>query len=118
MADIPTKEELMALPPEYLAEDLGHRLTATSIAFIVLVTVVYGLFVASRVFFVKRNGWEIWTLYPLGYLASLGMGIICTREYACFGLISISLLIFSFFFSLTSLRQNWRLRPTCGLLVY
>lgn len=82
MSGMPTREELMALSPEYLAENHGYRLTNTSIAFIVLTTVIYGLFIISRMFFVRRNGWEIWSLYPLGYLSSLALAIKCIREYA------------------------------------
>lgn len=63
--------------PEYLAEDIGYKLLNTTYAFIVLITVVYGLFVVSRLFFTEQNGWEIWTIYPISYLFSLTLCITC-----------------------------------------
>ncbi|KAI1733377.1 hypothetical protein F4680DRAFT_441909 [Xylaria scruposa] len=70
----PTPQELASLSPEYLAEDNNSRaLLATSIAFIVVSTVIYTLFVISRVFYANRNGWETWTLYPLSYICNMGL---------------------------------------------
>ncbi|KKY32331.1 putative integral membrane protein [Diaporthe ampelina] len=63
--------------PEYLAEDIGYKLLSTTYAFIVLITVVYGLFVVSRFFFAERNGWEIWTIYPITYVFCLTLCITC-----------------------------------------
>ncbi|KAH8702538.1 hypothetical protein BGW36DRAFT_424810 [Talaromyces proteolyticus] len=77
MSTVPTPEQLMALPPEYLAQDNGAKLNNTGIAFIVLLSVVYALFIISQMFFVERTGWTMWTLYPLGYLFSLSLAIIC-----------------------------------------
>ncbi|KAI3397649.1 hypothetical protein diail_10520 [Diaporthe ilicicola] len=63
--------------PEYLAEDIGYKLLDTTYAFIVLITVVYGLFVVSRWFFTERNGWEIWTIYPIACVFCLTLCITC-----------------------------------------
>ncbi|KAI1387437.1 uncharacterized protein F4822DRAFT_430185 [Hypoxylon trugodes] len=68
---------LEQLSPEYLSENNGSsRLMNTSIAFIVLSTVIYAAFVVSRVSLVARNGWETWTLYPLSYLLALALCVI------------------------------------------
>jgi hypothetical protein len=77
MSASPTPEQLMALSPEYLAQDIGAKLTNTSIAFIILLSVIYALYIISQMFFVERTSWTMWTLYPLGYLFSLSLAIIC-----------------------------------------
>ncbi|KAL1845921.1 hypothetical protein Daus18300_014412 [Diaporthe australafricana] len=63
--------------PEYLAENIGYKFLDTTYVFIVLITVVYGLFVVSRLFFAERNGWEIWTIYPIAYIFCLTLCITC-----------------------------------------
>ncbi|KAJ4404936.1 hypothetical protein N0V82_010406 [Gnomoniopsis sp. IMI 355080] len=63
--------------PEYLAEDIGYTLLNTTYTFIVLITLVYGLFVVSRLFCTERNGWEIWTIYPVSYVFCLTLCISC-----------------------------------------
>lgn len=63
-----------------MAEDVGYRLTKSAIAVLVLIHVVYVSFIASRAFCAERNHWETWTLYPLSYLWSVGMCVICIRE--------------------------------------
>uniref|UniRef100_A0A8H7N2Y7 Rhodopsin domain-containing protein n=2 Tax=Bionectria ochroleuca TaxID=29856 RepID=A0A8H7N2Y7_BIOOC len=72
-----TKETLMALPPEYMAHDTSHRLQHTGIALMVIVNCFYILFNASRIFFAERNGWEIWTVYPMSYCCCLSLAILC-----------------------------------------
>ncbi|KAJ3579325.1 hypothetical protein NPX13_g1240 [Xylaria arbuscula] len=77
MASTPSVEDLASLPPEYLAVDTHLKLLHTSIAFIVLTTVIYILFLVSRIFCAQRNGWETWVLYPISYLFQLLLGILC-----------------------------------------
>lgn len=69
-----TPAELAMLTPAYLAEsNHSERLMGTSIAFIVISTVVYISFISSRVLFAERNGWETWVLYPLSYVCIIGL---------------------------------------------
>ncbi|KAI8966499.1 hypothetical protein F5Y11DRAFT_365257 [Daldinia sp. FL1419] len=78
MADTQTAA-LNQLSPEYLAED-NHTITLNAaIVLIVLLTVIYALFNTSRWFFAERNGWEVWTLYPLSYISCLTMAIMYIR---------------------------------------
>jgi len=51
--------------------------TAVSITFIVLTTVVYAIFIASRYFYAKRNFWELWILYPFSYLCCVVLCVLC-----------------------------------------
>jgi hypothetical protein len=74
---LPTPEELMALPPQFLAEDVGHRLVNATIPLTVIITIVFALFIASRVAYSDRNGWDVWVFYPLSYLSCLGVCICC-----------------------------------------
>ncbi|KAI2780946.1 hypothetical protein F4815DRAFT_499014 [Daldinia loculata] len=76
MAQTLNPEALSSLSPEYLAEDCHEIWWRWNIALTVLITVVYGLFNISRVFFAKYNGWEIWTLYPLSYVSCIGLCIL------------------------------------------
>lgn len=72
-----TPDELRALPPEFLAENNNsQRLIDTSIAFIVIPTIIYVLFLFSRTLCARRNGWETWVLYPLSYLLTIGVCIL------------------------------------------
>ena len=84
-SQVPTSEQLKALPPGYMAEDIGYRLTNTAIAFLVLVHVIYISHIVSRAACAERNHWEIWTLYPLSYLSVVGLSITGVREL-CFPL--------------------------------
>lgn len=76
-----TRDELSALSPEYLAEENNTQpLIGTCIAFIVIPTVVYAMFLVSRIFCASRNGWEVWALYPLSYLLTIASCIIGIGE--------------------------------------
>ncbi|KAK4183165.1 hypothetical protein QBC35DRAFT_508565 [Podospora australis] len=78
MSALPTLEMLLALPPEYMNEvNNPERLSNSGIAFLVLITVIYILFNISRYFHAERNHWEVWVLYPLSYVLSVGMCILC-----------------------------------------
>lgn len=72
MAQIPTAEQLMALPPEYLAEDTSHILFNVTLAFTILTTLVYIFFFISRTF-AERNTWEIWVLPAFAYIFNIGL---------------------------------------------
>jgi len=64
--------------PEYLAEtSKPESALVVGILFLVLITLIYIAFVVSRVFFAKRNGWELWAVYPLSYLSCLCLCIFC-----------------------------------------
>ncbi|RYO85436.1 hypothetical protein DL764_009172 [Monosporascus ibericus] len=70
-------DDLRALPPEYLAENNNsQKLMDISVAFMVISTVVYALFLLSRTLYSSRNGWETWVLYPLSYLLTMGACVI------------------------------------------
>lgn len=71
----PMSPEQPQLSPEYLAEDRGRPLFNVSVAFIVLETLFFAMFVASR--FVLRNYRDIetWCFMPLGYL--FGIALCC-----------------------------------------
>lgn len=64
-----------AYPVDYLAEDDSQKLINASIVVILVITIVYAMFLASRFFFAECNHWEIWVLYPLSYLVCLGLCI-------------------------------------------
>jgi len=70
-----------SLPPEYLQEDIGYKLLDTAIAFMVLTTIIYALFVTSRLFCAERNGWEFWILYPVSYLTCMTLCVTCICKY-------------------------------------
>lgn len=61
--------------PEYLNEYIGDKLLGAGISMLVIITIVYICFNISRIFCAKDNHWEIWTIYPLAYLASAGLCI-------------------------------------------
>lgn len=71
--------QLAHLPPEYLAENQGRSLLLVSIAFFVVETVFFGMFMASRVMLLKNySGVETWLFMPLGYMlcvSSCALGI-------------------------------------------
>lgn len=78
----PTAEQLMSLPPEYLAEvNDTNKLLGTSIVFIVVPTIVYTFFVISRSVYASRNGWETWVLYPISFACVIGLCVIGICEY-------------------------------------
>jgi len=68
--------------PEYLAEINNPDIcTHTAYAFMVIMTVVYAFFMASRYFYTEKNGWEIWCLYPLSYIVNLVLCVVGICEY-------------------------------------
>ncbi|RYP24957.1 hypothetical protein DL765_000185 [Monosporascus sp. GIB2] len=72
-----TPDELLALPPEYLAENNNsQKLMDISVSFIVIPSIIYALFLLSRTLYADRNGWETWVLYPLSYLLTMGACVI------------------------------------------
>lgn len=54
---------------------IGDKLLGAGISMLVIITIVYILFNISRIFCAKKNNWEVWTIYPLAYLASAGLCI-------------------------------------------
>ncbi|KAJ2997444.1 hypothetical protein NUW58_g650 [Xylaria curta] len=73
-----SRENSTAFPPEYLYErNDPQKLKDASIAFIVLPTIVFTLFVISRAFCANRNTWETWVLYPVAFIATLSNSILC-----------------------------------------
>ncbi|KAI1654854.1 hypothetical protein F4813DRAFT_197837 [Daldinia decipiens] len=76
MAETLNPEALSSLSPEYLAEDYHEIWWRWNVALTVIVTVIYILFVISRLFFARYNGWEVWTLYPLSYVSCIGLCIL------------------------------------------
>ncbi|PVH95531.1 hypothetical protein DM02DRAFT_690005 [Periconia macrospinosa] len=75
-AAIPTVEELMALPPEYLAEDQGGKLLQTSIAFLILVPLFFGFFVTSRIVHGSKDTWDVWVLSTISVLTCVSLCIL------------------------------------------
>jgi hypothetical protein len=68
-----TPELLKLLPSEFLAENVGQPLFNVSVAFIILQTFFFVLFVASR--FTVRSasyGIETWCLIPAAYVLCIG----------------------------------------------
>lgn len=70
-----TEGELDTYSPAYLAEDDSQRLIDASVAAIVVITIIYAMFLTSRMVYAERNHWEIWVLYPLSYFLCLGICI-------------------------------------------
>jgi len=77
-----------SFPAELLETNSPERLTAAAIACTVVTTLVYVLFNISRYFCADRNGWEVWTLYPLSYVFILTLCILGYREYSPYLLLS------------------------------
>lgn len=67
--------------PEYLAEDRGHTLLSVGIVFIVLQTIFFTLFIASR-FTVRSSthGLETWFFMPAAYICCLCLCVVCISE--------------------------------------
>jgi hypothetical protein len=76
----PTAEQLLALPPEYLAQDGSRKLMDTSIAFIIVTTVILGLFCASRIIHNAKDSWDVWALIPFSSVCVIGLCVIGIRE--------------------------------------
>lgn len=70
-----TKGGLDSYSPEYLAEDDSQSLIDASVAVIVVITIVYAMFLISRLFCAEHNHWEFRVLYPFSYLLCLGLCI-------------------------------------------
>jgi len=79
MAQIPTPEQLMTLPPEFLAEDTSRILFNVTISFTAVTTLVYISFLASRAFCAERNNLEIWILPVLSYIFCVGLWALSFR---------------------------------------
>ncbi|KAL9115409.1 MAG: hypothetical protein Q9227_000730 [Pyrenula ochraceoflavens] len=78
-----TPAQLAKLPPEYLAEDRSQSLLHLCIAFIVVETIFFGIFVASRVVLKNYRGIETWCFMPLAYIFGLGcciLGILIVKR--------------------------------------
>ncbi|KAF2730700.1 hypothetical protein EJ04DRAFT_499946 [Polyplosphaeria fusca] len=71
--EVPTAEQLMSLPPEYLAQDTSHVLLRVTIAVTVITTFIYTVFLVSRGFCVERNNPEIWILPALSFIFCVGL---------------------------------------------
>lgn len=73
-----SKEQLMALPSEYLMEvnPSSRQLYNCAVGFIVIDTFVFGLFVASIYLHHMKFGFDVHVLIPLGYLAVLGNALV------------------------------------------
>lgn len=69
--------------PAYLSspEYIGDKLLGAGISMLIIITIVYILFNISRIFCATNNGWEIWIVYPLAYLAAAGICISDIRQY-------------------------------------
>jgi hypothetical protein len=79
-----TPEQLMALPPEYMAEvnPNAHQLFNTSVGFIVVDTVILILFIISTRMAREPSPVELYFLIPVGYLTVIGNALIgiCTSK--------------------------------------
>jgi hypothetical protein len=73
MTSIPTAEQLMALKPEFLAQDTSRVLFHVKVAITVVTTLVYILFLISRGFCAESNKKEIWVLPALSYIFCVGL---------------------------------------------
>ncbi|KAF2965844.1 hypothetical protein GQX73_g7743 [Xylaria multiplex] len=73
MSQIPTAEDLMALPPSFLAQDTSRVLFNVTTAFAVITTLVYVLFLTSRTFCAEHNSLEIWIIPVFSYAFCVGL---------------------------------------------
>lgn len=71
-----TPQQLARLSPEFLAEDRSHILLRVSVALIVLQTIFFALFVASRLTVRSSLGTETWFLMPAAYIFCLGQCVL------------------------------------------
>lgn len=62
-----------SLSQESLNEYIGGKLLGAGISMLVIITMVYILFNISRFRFAEKNYWEVWTIYPAAYLASMAI---------------------------------------------
>lgn len=69
------------ITPEDLSDYIGDKLMGAGVSMLVIITIVYILFNISRIFCAEKNHWEVWTIYPLGYLASAGLCISDIGQY-------------------------------------
>lgn len=81
-----TIDQLKQLPPQFLAEYKGHAILNLGIAFIVVETFFFAMFVGSRFVLVNYTGIETWGFMPLGYLFGIsncviGIRKLCPREH-------------------------------------
>ncbi|KAL9619442.1 MAG: hypothetical protein Q9160_005953 [Pyrenula sp. 1 TL-2023] len=60
------------LTPEYSAEDVGRPLFDVSVAFIVVETLFFALYITSKFITKGYNGIDTWCLVPLSYLVNMG----------------------------------------------
>jgi hypothetical protein len=77
---LPTPEQLMQLPPEYLAQDGSRKLLDTSIAFLVVCPIFFGLFVTSRALHNTKDSWDVWILPAFSLVCVIGLCVIGIRE--------------------------------------
>ena len=70
-------------PPEYLAEDRSRVLLNLVIAFIVLETTFFTLFMTARYMNRTLNGWDVYFMIP-AYLAAMGHCIVAPSKYPSF----------------------------------
>ena len=74
----PSAEQLMALPPEYLAEvnPTSQQLYNTVLGFVVIDTLTFSMFLISVCFYHNKIGLDVYLFMPLGYLCVLGNAIV------------------------------------------
>lgn len=73
-------EQLAKLSPEYLAENESRRLLNVSIAFLVIETIFFVMFVASRFILRNYNGIEVWCFMPLAYVCCVANSVLGIRK--------------------------------------
>ena len=66
-------------PPEYLAQDRSFQLVQVIVAFAVLESFFFALFISARLMSKSTNGVDFW-LMPAAYLACFSHVIINARE--------------------------------------
>ena len=67
-------------PPEYLAEDRSRVLVNLVIAFAILETLFFVLYVTTRLMSRNANGWDFYLMMP-AYLAAMGHNIVAPSEF-------------------------------------
>ncbi|KAF1992967.1 hypothetical protein P154DRAFT_451456 [Amniculicola lignicola CBS 123094] len=72
----------MSLTPDYLAQDTSRVLFNVTTAVTILTTLVYILFLISRVFCVERNNLEVWIFPVLSYIFCVGLWTLSYLLYA------------------------------------
>jgi hypothetical protein len=103
-------------PPEYLAEDVGRRLTNVAITFGVLEVFFVGIFFTSRLKSRTANGMDTYLMLP-AFIFCFGHVILDLRKSRC------HLSCFQFHWSFRKLNSNedtsygklcWRRTPCCS----